>query len=89
MNRDLIFVGEAIACGKSCNASSAPSELKPMCKALLLYDYVLLFADEIRCIWQRKVSVVSLLYALVRYVPLLSQAVRVMQLVLLSPDARL
>ncbi|KAK7684396.1 hypothetical protein QCA50_012343 [Cerrena zonata] len=35
--------------------------------ALVVYDALLSFTQEIRCIWKRKLSVVTVLYLFIRY----------------------
>ncbi|KAI0070353.1 hypothetical protein K474DRAFT_1670164 [Panus rudis PR-1116 ss-1] len=45
--------------------------------ALVAYDTVLTFPQEVRCIWQRKWTGATLLYATIRYVTLLNMAIEV------------
>ncbi|CAL1698436.1 unnamed protein product [Somion occarium] len=46
--------------------------------AIMAYDTILAFPSEVQCIWHRKLSGVTVLYILVRYVPLLEQVVEVL-----------
>lgn len=43
------------------------------CAALLLFDYLLTLSGEIKFVWGRKFSFVTVLFALNRYVTLLSK----------------
>lgn len=49
--------------------------------ALFCYDYLLTFAQEVKCIWSRKLTGASLLYVLNRYAVLLNRLVRLIQLI--------
>ncbi|KAJ3556304.1 hypothetical protein NM688_g2100 [Phlebia brevispora] len=48
--------------------------------ALLLHDYTLTFADEVRCIWRRRLSGVTIIFIILRYAPLLKQGLSVLLL---------
>jgi hypothetical protein len=48
---------------------------------LCIYDYLLTFPQEIQYIWQRKLSIASLLYILTRYVGIVGQVAQTMPLV--------
>ncbi|KAI0081380.1 hypothetical protein K474DRAFT_1337673 [Panus rudis PR-1116 ss-1] len=45
--------------------------------AFLVYDTILTFPQEARCIWRRKLTGASLLYFLIRYITLLNMGIRV------------
>ncbi|KAJ3556306.1 hypothetical protein NM688_g2102 [Phlebia brevispora] len=47
--------------------------------ALLLYDHALTSAEEVRCIWRRRPSSVTVIFFLLRYIPRLSQGVSIIQ----------
>ncbi|KAI0070361.1 hypothetical protein K474DRAFT_1608851, partial [Panus rudis PR-1116 ss-1] len=53
---------------------------------LLIYDAILTFPQEIRCIWQRKWSGATLLYVTIRYLTLLDIALEVV-VVLVVPSS--
>ena len=48
--------------------------------ALFFYDYLLTFAQEIKCIWARKPTGASFLFALNRYAVFVGRSVRLVQL---------
>lgn len=47
---------------------------------LFFYDYALTFPGEVNCIWQRRLSGITALFALTRYVVLLERVARLIQL---------
>lgn len=48
--------------------------------ALFFYDYLLTFAQEVKCIWARKPTGASFLFALNRYAVFVNRLVRLVQL---------
>lgn len=48
--------------------------------ALIVYDTILTLPQEVRCIWQRKWSGVTFLYATIRYVTMLDFMVQLISL---------
>ena len=52
-------------------------------QALLSYDYALTLPDEIRCIWKRKFTSVTVLYFIMRYASIIAQTLEVVKF--LSP----
>lgn len=48
---------------------------------LFVYDFILTFPQEIKCIWSRRFSGASLLFAVNRYAVLVNRLVRLVQLV--------
>lgn len=47
--------------------------------ALVVYDYMLTFSDEIQYMWSYKTSAITVLLLLLRYVALFKQALRMTQ----------
>ena len=55
--------------------------------ALLFYDYLLTFGDEVNCVWRRRLSTATVIYLLMRYPPFLSQALLLIHFVVWSNAA--
>ena len=49
-------------------------------KALVLYDYLLTYAEERKLIWQRKFSISTVLYLATRYVSIMENVALVVQI---------
>ncbi len=47
--------------------------------ALLYYDFVITFPDEVKCIWQRKFSGATILFCINRYGTLLAQTLVIVE----------
>ncbi|KAI0075825.1 hypothetical protein K474DRAFT_1676100 [Panus rudis PR-1116 ss-1] len=59
-----------------------------MSLALLVYDTILTFSQEVRCIWLRKWSGVTLLYTIIRYITLVDVTMQVFGYLLIPKDAQ-
>ena len=48
-------------------------------KALVFYDYVLTYAEERKLVWQRKLSVATILFLLIRYISIAEHVALIVQ----------
>ena len=49
----------------------------PAFRALGIYDAIIAFSQEYRCIWKKKYGVVTVLYLVIRYGAIINMALRV------------
>ncbi|KAI0081417.1 hypothetical protein K474DRAFT_1671891 [Panus rudis PR-1116 ss-1] len=64
------------------NKSIALAVFSPLSLALLVYDTILVFPQEFRCVWRRKWTGVTILYVTIRYSAMLDMGLRILILFL-------
>ncbi|KAI0075487.1 hypothetical protein K474DRAFT_1664239 [Panus rudis PR-1116 ss-1] len=57
--------------------------------SLLTYDTILTFPQEVRCIWQRKWTGATFLYATIRYITMLHMVIQIIGVLLVPEDVQM